>query len=88
MKISASVIKEKSFDPVFQVRFSYEDEGVNIKGAIAEVQRRPPRVKVEYPEDIRPLLPKVNVKKLELEIMNKIVEFLLSAKVRKPSQKI
>lgn len=79
MNIAASVIKDKSFDPVFQMKISYEDENVKFKDVIVDVQRRPPRVRVDYPDEIRLLLPKIDVKKLELEIMNKIVEFLLSS---------
>lgn len=77
MGMTVSVIKDKSFDPVFQVKVSYEDENVAFRNAIVEVQRRPPRVRFNYPDDILPLLTKIDVKKLELEIMNKIVEFLL-----------
>lgn len=82
MRISVSVIKEKSFDPVFQVRVSYEDENVTFKNAVVAVHRRPPRVRIEYPEDVKPLLSKIDVRKLELEIMNKIVEFLLKSSTR------
>lgn len=77
MRISVSIVREKSFDPDFTVRVSYKDENVSFKNAIVKVTRRPPRVTIDYPENIKSLLSKINVKKLELEIMNKIVEFLL-----------
>lgn len=78
MNISVNVIKEKSFDPVFKVKVSYEDQDVSFKNAVVEVLRQPPRVKIQYPEEVQHLLPKINTKKLELEILNKIAEYLLT----------
>lgn len=79
MRIDVSVIREKSFDPIFHLKITYEDEGVVFKNAVVEVTRRPPKVTIDYPEDVKPLLPKVDIKKLELEIMNKVVAFLLGS---------
>lgn len=77
--IDVSVVKDKSFDPAFVLRVSYSDGEVSFKNALVNVLRKPPKVKIDYPEDLQPLLSKIDIKKLELEIMNKIVEFLLSA---------
>ncbi|HOK42126.1 MAG TPA: hypothetical protein PLD49_00460 [Thermoclostridium caenicola] len=77
MYISVNVIKEKSFDPVFKVRVSYQDQEVSFSDVVVEVLRQPPKVTINYPEEIRSVLPNINVKKLELEILNKIAEFLL-----------
>jgi len=79
MYISVNVIKEKSFDPVFKVRVSYQDQDVSFSNVVVEVLRQPPKVTINYPEEIKSVLPKINAKKLELEILNKIAEFLLLA---------
>jgi len=81
-KIDVSVIKEKSFDPYFVLKVSYQDDQVSFKNAIVNVVRKPPKVKIEYPDEIMPMLSQVDIKKLELEIMHKIVEYLLNASRR------
>lgn len=81
-RIDVSVIKEKSFDPHFVLRVSYQDEHVCFKNALVDVERRPPKVTIEYPDEIMPLLSQVDIKKLELEIMHKIVDFLLNSSRR------
>ncbi|HOQ76176.1 MAG TPA: hypothetical protein PK369_06355 [Thermoclostridium sp.] len=78
MYISVSVVREKSLDPVFKVLVSYRDENVSFRNAEVEVLRKPPRVVIHYPEEVQRVLPQINSKKLELEILNKIAEYLLS----------
>ncbi|HHY64700.1 MAG TPA: hypothetical protein GX501_06605 [Clostridiaceae bacterium] len=77
--ISAEVIKEKSYDPNFIVRVSYDDGKIKFKNEMVSVSRRPPRVNIEYPESIKHFLDKINIKKLELEIMKAILETLLGS---------
>lgn len=60
MRISVSIVREKSLDPVFQVKVSYEDENVSFKNAIVDVLRQPPRVKILYPEEVQRVLPEIN----------------------------
>ncbi len=77
-KIKAEVIRDKSFDPHFWVRVSYDD-GINrFIDELVSVERRPPRVTIEYSENINKMIDKIDVKKIELEIMKAIVENLLS----------
>jgi len=77
-KIKAEVIKEKSYDPNFLVRVSYDDGKVKFRNEMVSVSRRPPKVNIEYPDSIEHLIEKIDVKKLELEVMKAIVEALLS----------
>ncbi len=77
-KIKAEVIKEKSYDPNFLVRVSYDDSKVKFRNEMVSVSRRPPKVNIEYPDSIEHLIEKIDVKKLELEVMKAIVEALLS----------
>lgn len=76
--ISVEVIKEKSFDPNFLVRVSYDDGKIRFKNEVFSVLRRPPKVKVEYPVSVENMIENVDVKKIELEIMRAIVDTLLS----------
>lgn len=78
MEISVRVDREKSRDPHFKVVVSYRDENVSFRNAVVDVLRQPPRVTISYPEEVKPLLPSINTKKLELEIINKIAEYLLN----------
>lgn len=79
MNISVSVVKEKSYDPAFTVMVSYQDENISFKNVLVDVLRQPPRVTIQYPDEMQSVLPKINSKKLELEILNKIAEYLLNA---------
>lgn len=80
--IKAEVIKEKSFDPHFLVKVSYDD-GINrFKNEIVSVERKPPRVKIDYPESINKIIDKIDIKKIEIEILKAIVESLLSSATR------
>ncbi|MCX7773837.1 MAG: hypothetical protein N2376_12070 [Clostridia bacterium] len=77
-KISVEVLRDKSFDPNFQVRISYDDGKTRFKNEVAYVSRKPPRVNIEYTESVEKVLDKIERKKLELEIMRAIVEVLLN----------
>ncbi len=79
MDISVSIIREKSLDPAFKVLVSYRDENVSFRNVEVEVLRQPPKVIIQYPEEVQPVLQQINSKKLELEILNKIAEHLLSS---------
>ncbi|MGI6085181.1 MAG: hypothetical protein ACOYIF_07005 [Acetivibrionales bacterium] len=80
--IKAEVIREKSFDPHFLVKVSYDD-GVNrFKNEIVYVERKPPRVKIDYSESIKKVIDKIDIKKVEIEILKAIVESLLSSSTR------
>jgi len=88
MTFSIELIREKSMDPVFQLNVSIYDHNVSVKNARVEVIRRPPQVSFNYPDELKNVLSPVEQKKLELEMLNKIVEYLLESsdgkKVRTP----
>ena len=37
----------------------------------------PPRVTIQYPDEMKDILPQIDQKKLELEILNKVVEHIM-----------
>lgn len=80
--IKAEVIKDKSYDPHFIIRVSYDD-GINrFKNEMVSVERKPPRVKFDYPDGIKKIIDKIDVKVIEIEILKAIVESLLNSKTR------
>lgn len=78
VKIKVEVVREKSFDPHFQVKVSYEDGIIKFKNELVSVSRKPPRVNIEYSETIQKYIDRIDIKQIELEIMKSIVENLLS----------
>lgn len=81
-RIKAEVIKEKSFDPHFFVRISYDD-GINrFVNEIVSVERIPPKVTIAYTENINKIVDEIDVKKIEFEILKAIVDSLLSSTTR------
>ena len=77
MTFSISVIKEKSADPELVLSVSIYDGSVSVTNAVVEVQRIPPKVNIRYPNEILDILPNIDQKKLELEILNKIVDYIM-----------
>lgn len=77
MTFSVSVIEEKSIDPNFKVRVSIYSSSFSVKNAEVDVLRLPPKVKINYPKVIEDSLPDVDRKKLDLEILNKVVEYIM-----------
>jgi hypothetical protein len=49
---------------------------------MVSVERKPPRVTIEYSETINRMMDRIDIKKIELEIMKAIVEDLLGPKKR------
>ncbi|MGI6623168.1 MAG: hypothetical protein GX227_02630 [Clostridiaceae bacterium] len=77
IKLKAEVVREKSFDPHFWVKVSYDDGTVKFKNELVSVSRKPPKVNIEYSETIKKYADKIDIKQIELEIMKAIVESLL-----------
>lgn len=80
VQVSVKVIKEKSFDPNFLVKVSYDDGSIRFKDELISVTRRPPKVKVSYPENMEKVKDSIDTKRLELEILRAIVDHLLTGK--------
>lgn len=75
--ITAQVVKEKSYDPNFIVRVSYDDGNVRFSNEMFTVTRKPPKVNIEYPENVKQILGEIDSARIELEIMKAIVEYLV-----------
>ncbi len=82
INIRADVVKNKSFDPYFVVKVSYDDGKNKFVEEMVSVERKPPRVTIEYSETINRMMDRIDIKKIELEIMKAIVEDLLGPKKR------
>lgn len=77
MTFSIELIKEKSSDPFFYMNVSVYGQDIKVTNATVEVIRRPPKVSFFYPDELENVLPPVEQKKLELEMLNKVVEYLI-----------
>lgn len=77
-RISAHVVKEKSYDPNFIVNVSYDDGNIRFSNELITVLRKPPKVNIEYSEHIKQIMGEIDIAKIELEVMKAIVEYLLS----------
>lgn len=78
MTFSISLAREKCSDPFFQVNVSVYGDDFKVTNAKVEVIRRPPKVSFTYPDELKNVLTPTDQKKLELEILNKIVEYIIS----------
>jgi hypothetical protein len=74
---SIDLNREKSSDPVFYLSVSVYGNGIEATDAEVEVLRRPPKVSFIYPDELKDVLPPVEQKKLELEILNRIAEYII-----------
>lgn len=80
MKIVTKIVKEESYDPYFKVCFSYEDKGVVIERGCAEIIRKAPRIEIKYDVDTEARLGEVDRYKLELELINSVVNHIFSSR--------
>lgn len=77
MTFSISMIQDKSSDPYFTMNVSIYSGPISVKNSEVEVIRLPPRVSFRYPREIQEILPRIDQKKLELEILNRIAEYIM-----------
>lgn len=77
MTFSVSVNKDKSADPRFILMVSIYGASFKVVNAEVELLRVPPRVSIHYPDEIQRVLSHINQKKLELEMLNKVVEHIM-----------
>jgi len=75
-EVRAEVLKNESFDPHFMIRVSYDDGKYKFV-EVMQVDRKPPKVTIDYPDSVIKILDKIDQKKIEIEIMKAIVENLL-----------
>lgn len=78
MVVQAEVLRETSFDPKFKVVFSVETDKVIIKRGYAEIIRKAPKPVITYDEGTSEKINLIDRNKLELELLNTVIHFLLS----------
>jgi len=78
MLFYAEILKETSYDPYFKIKFSYENDMISINEGYAEVIRQAPKPIITYGRNTSEKLKAMDKSKLELEIMNKVIEYMLS----------
>ncbi len=78
MDIKVEILKDVSFDPVFKVKFSCKTQEKEIKNALAEVIRKPPKPQINFETNTIDQLDLTQKQKLEMEILNKVIEYLFS----------
>lgn len=83
MTIKTQVIREESYDPYFKVCFSYETDEVKIDKGYAEIVRKPPKPEITYDIDTETKLAGVDRFKLELELLNSVVNYMFSSPNRR-----
>jgi hypothetical protein len=83
MEFNAEIIKDLSLDPYFKLVFSYTGKSVIIKRGFAEIVRKSPKSVITFDRGSNEMLSKEDREKLELELLNKVIEYLLSVGVAK-----
>jgi len=83
MVFSGEVIKDASMDPYFKIEFRYESESAVIRKGYAEVVRKAPRPVVTFDAAIDSRLGNEDRAKLELELLNIVIDYILSNGVRR-----
>lgn len=81
--IEVDVVREKSFDPTFCMNVNLETDTCKISNVHITVVRRAPKVTFAYPDVILEKLNAEDFPKLELEIMNRILHFIMQSSDRK-----
>lgn len=77
MTFIINIIKEESVDPDFKVNVSLYEDNLCVKNARVVVLRKLPKISFYYSEEIKEEVYKIDQKELELEILNKLAEYLM-----------
>jgi len=72
-----NIIKEKSYDPDFKINVSLYKDGICMKNFQVDLLRQPPKISFRYHDEIKETLSKMDQQKLELEILNKVAEYIM-----------
>jgi len=76
MNISVRIDGQKSMDPYYIATMDYDDGSVSLRDVRVDVTRKPPKITIKYPEEIKDILPKINTKRLEIEILGSIAKYM------------
>ena len=76
MIFNGKIIKDKSYDPYFEVEFTYKDDEVKIEKGYADIVRKAPRPKITYDITTEDKLRLFDKTKLELELLNLVITYL------------
>lgn len=77
MTFLVDVIKEKSNDPDYIVNVLLYRDSVCINNYHVGLLRQPPGISFHYPGELREMLGKSEQQMLELEILNKVAEYIV-----------
>ncbi len=78
MYFSAEIIKEKSLDPYFKLKFTYKTDRVDIEAGFADVLRKEPMSVITFDSETKEKLLSEDTSKLELELLHIVVKYLFS----------
>lgn len=76
MKFDAQVIEKMSCDPHFVLTFTYKTDRINIVEGFVEVIREAPKPSFIFGRETFDKLKNIDTSELELELLNKLVEYL------------
>jgi len=80
MSFRAEIMKDVSYDPYYKVSFFYEDESIKIEKGYAEIVRKPPRPQISFDPFTEELLGEASKAKLELELLNIVMNHLFTTR--------
>lgn len=83
MEFKARIIRELSLDPYFEIIFTYKDENVSIYSGRARLHRSYPKPEITYDEATLKKVCNIDRRKLELELMNKVIEYIFANGVQR-----
>ncbi|MCR4436457.1 MAG: hypothetical protein QHH06_11730 [Clostridiales bacterium] len=87
MTFEGKIIKEKSYDPYFEVEFTYEDDEVKIEKGRAEIVRKAPRSEITFDIATEDKFKSLDRTKLELELLNLVINYMFDKRSTKTLRK-
>ena len=75
MAFKGTIVRDKSYDPYYTVEFSYITDEIMIDKGYAEVMRKAPRPSITYDPETQKKLQLFDRTKIELEILNLVMNF-------------
>lgn len=83
MLFKGKIMKDKSYDPYFEVEFLYETNKVKIEKGYAIIVGKVPRPDITYDVTTEDKLKLIDQFKLELELLNLVINYLFNKRYNK-----